>query len=158
MITTYLFDWGDTLMVDFPDIDGKMCDWKHVEAVIGAQETLRELSAKALICVATGAADSSEEEIRTAFQRVGLNQYITKYFCKENVGVEKGSAEFFSTILSQLDVPAAQVIMVGDSYAKDIQPALSVGITPIWFVPDSKLSASRKVKTIRCLRELCSTK
>ncbi len=158
MITTYLFDWGDTLMVDFPDATGKMCDWNHVEAITGAQETLAELSENAQIYVATGAADSSEQDIRNAFQRVELDTFISGYFCKENVGVEKGTAEFFSTILSQLDVPATQVIMVGDNYAKDIQPALSVGITPIWFVPDSKQPASDEVKTIRCLRELCSTK
>jgi len=28
----YLFDWGDTLMVDFPGTPGKMCDWQVVEA------------------------------------------------------------------------------------------------------------------------------
>ena len=27
----YLFDWGDTLMTDFPDASGKMCDWEHSE-------------------------------------------------------------------------------------------------------------------------------
>lgn len=31
MSKTYLFDWGDTLMVDFPDQEGKMCNWSKVE-------------------------------------------------------------------------------------------------------------------------------
>lgn len=93
-MTAYLFDWGDTLMVDFPDAVGKMCDWAHVEAVTGAQEALAQLSIDAPIYLATGAADSSEQDIRKAFQRVGLNQYITGYFCKENLGVAKGSPDF----------------------------------------------------------------
>lgn len=94
MITTYLFDWGDTLMVDFPDATGKMCDWNHVEAISGAQETLAELSRNFQIYVATGAADSSEQDIRNAFQRVGLDTFINGYFCKENLGVDKDSPDF----------------------------------------------------------------
>lgn len=157
-MTTYLFDWGDTLMVDFPDAVGKMCDWAHVEAVTGAQEALAQLSKDTPIYLATGAADSSEQDIKKAFQRVGLNQYIAGYFCKENLGVTKGSPEFFNAILLQLDTPASQVIMVGDNYAKDVKPALSVGITPIWFAPDNNQPPSQEVRTIRCLRELYTAK
>jgi putative hydrolase of the HAD superfamily len=36
MIELYLFDWGDTLMVDRQDRAGEMCDWPEVEAVAGA--------------------------------------------------------------------------------------------------------------------------
>ncbi|WP_211224850.1 HAD family hydrolase [Neptunomonas japonica] len=153
-MTTYLFDWGDTLMVDFPDASGKMCNWDHVEAITGAEETLAQLSKDAPIYLATGAADSSEKDIIKAFQRAGLNPYITGYFCTENLGVPKGSPDFFNAILKQLDIPASQVIMVGDSYTKDIKPALSVGITPVWFAPDNNQPPSQEVRTIRCLREL----
>lgn len=155
-MTTYLFDWGDTLMVDFPDIDGKMCDWANVEAVTGAEEVLAQLSKDAPIYLATGAVDSSEQDIKRAFQRVGLNQYITGVFCKENLGVTKESPDFFRVILQQLNIPASQVIMVGDSYAKDIKPALSLGITPVWFAPDNNQPPSQEVRTIRCLSELCT--
>ena len=44
MIKIYLFDWGDTLMIDSPGIPGKMCDWKVVQAVEGAKEMLSCLS------------------------------------------------------------------------------------------------------------------
>ncbi|TOF26880.1 hydrolase, partial [Vibrio parahaemolyticus] len=39
MSKVYLFDWGDTLMIDFPDQIGKMCDWVNVQAVNGALQT-----------------------------------------------------------------------------------------------------------------------
>ena len=39
-----LFDWGNTLMVDFPDAQGKMCDWETVQEVSGARALLAELS------------------------------------------------------------------------------------------------------------------
>ncbi len=52
MIDIYLFDWGDTLMVDLPDKQGKMCDWDIIEAVSGAEETLAFLSKESKIYIA----------------------------------------------------------------------------------------------------------
>ncbi len=58
----YLIDWGDTLMTIFPDTPGKMCDWKHVEAVEGADMVLESLST-AKLYVVTNASDSFPVEI-----------------------------------------------------------------------------------------------
>lgn len=44
MSEIYLFDWGDTLMVDLKGFPGKMCEWDTVEAVDGAFDTLECLS------------------------------------------------------------------------------------------------------------------
>ena len=86
MIEIYLFDWGDTLMVDFAGVPGKMCDWDVVEVVDGARETLKCLSKTSKIYVATGAAQSTETEIQQAFERVDLNPFISGYFCEANLG------------------------------------------------------------------------
>ncbi|KOE91138.1 hypothetical protein ACS91_07585, partial [Vibrio parahaemolyticus] len=64
MSKVYLFDWGDTLMIDFPDQIGKMCDWVNVQAVNGALQTLEALSKQNQIYVATNAADSTESDIK----------------------------------------------------------------------------------------------
>ena len=133
----YLFDWGDTLMVDFPDVIGKMCDWEIVKAVSGAKEALEALSKHSQIYIATGAADSTELEIKLAFERVGLSKFISGYFCKANLGLSKGSPEFFETILAKLNTPAINVTMVGDDFEKDIKPAIAVGIQSIWFTQNN---------------------
>ncbi|MEK6212965.1 MAG: HAD family hydrolase, partial [Vibrio fluvialis] len=52
MTSIYLFDWGDTLMVDNPSQTGKMCDWPSVEATPQALEALRMLSLHAEIYIA----------------------------------------------------------------------------------------------------------
>ena len=135
MIEVYLFDWGDTLMVDFPDASGKMCDWQNVEAVSGAKNTLAALSKHCKIYIATGAADSTELEIKLAFERVGLSQFISGYFCKANLGLSKGSAEFLQAILTKLDIAAKNVAMVGDNFEKDIKPATAVGMQAFWLSP-----------------------
>jgi FMN phosphatase YigB (HAD superfamily) len=155
MTEVYLFDWGDTLMVDFPGVDGKMCDWKTVEVMEGAEEALSFISKQAQIYIATGAAESTEEEIKKAFTRVGLEKYITGYFCKANLGVEKGSPEFLSSILSKLGRDSSQVTMVGDSFEKDIEPALKLSINTIWLSREKEQNSKYTFKTISSLKELC---
>ncbi len=154
MINVYLFDWGNTLMVDFPDAKGKMCDWDIVEAIAGAKEVLEALSKKASIYIATGAADSTEREIKQAFERVGLSEYISGYFCKATLGISKGSPEFLAAILEILHVSAKNVAMVGDSFEKDVKPAISVGIQPYWYTKAPPPSVAKNVNTIQQLSEL----
>ena len=153
-INVYLFDWGDTLMVDFPSVTGKMCDWEVVEAVNGAKEALDALSKHSQIYVATGAADSTELEIKRAFERVGLNQFISGYFCKANLGLSKGTPEFLNSILEKLKIPSENVAMVGDNFEKDIKPAISAGIQSFWFTRNDIKSVPNNVKVIKQLSEL----
>jgi len=154
MIKVYLFDWGDTLMVDYPNVTGKMCDWETVTAVTGAKETLAELAKHSSIYVATGAADSTQSEIKLAFDRVGLSEFITGYFCKDNLGLAKGTPEFLEAIISTLNTPTQNIAMVGDNFEKDIKPAIAVGINPIWFTPNNNAASSSNVRTINRLSEL----
>ncbi len=154
MINVYLFDWGDTLMVDYPNVAGKMCDWEKVEAVTGAKKALEVLSKNSQIYIATGAADSTELEIQRAFERVGLSQFISGYFCKANLGLSKGTPEFINAILKKLKTPLSNVAMVGDNFDKDIKPAIAAGIQPFWFTEKSTESIPNNVKIIKQLSAL----
>lgn len=154
MTEVYLFDWGDTLMVDFPGVPGKMCDWETVEAVEGAVETLRFLSQKSKIYIATGAAESTEAEIEIAFNRVGLDKYITGYFCKASLGVKKGSPEFLPKILNRLGKKPKQVTMVGDNFSKDIEPALILGINAVLLGTNKIAESQGTFKRVSSLNEL----
>ena len=154
MIKVYLFDWGDTLMVDFPGVTGKMCNWEIVEAVSGAKEALEALSKHSQIYIATGAADSTELEIKLAFERVGLSEFISGYFCKANLGLAKGSPEFLNSILAKLNMPSVNVAMVGDDFEKDINPAIAVGIQPFWFTKNNTKELPDTVKLIKRLSAL----
>ena len=155
MKAIYLFDWGDTLMVDFPGVTGKMCDWDVVEAVDGAAEALSFLSQKGDIYIATGAAESTEADIRVAFKRVGLDRYISGYFCKANLGISKGNTDFFSAILEKLNVQPDRITMVGDSLENDINPALAANIRVIWLAENNATATDSRVRRITSLRELC---
>ncbi|WP_038177582.1 HAD family hydrolase [Vibrio pacinii] len=157
MTKVYLFDWGDTLMIDFPESSGKMCDWVTVQAVDGALEVLRKLSINNKVYVATNASDSSEADIQAAFDRVGLSLYISGYFCKANLGIGKGTPEFFDKIIGVLGMEPKSVVMVGDTYDKDIAPAITAGIDVIWFNPTKQsVSAVHNVKQVSHLLEICT--
>ncbi|MEJ2418664.1 MAG: HAD hydrolase-like protein [Exilibacterium sp.] len=155
MTNIYLFDWGDTLMVDLKGIPGPMCNWEVVKTVDGAFETLDYLSKHSLIYIATGAEESDEEDIKKAFARVNLSQFISGYFCKTNLGVSKGEPDFLPRIIRKLGKPVSDIAMVGDNFDKDIKPALAVGIQPIWFSKSAEHRGSVNVQVISELQELC---
>ncbi len=141
-------------MVDFTNIAGKMCDWDHVEAVEGAYEVLQALSQHAKIYIATGAAVSTEADIKKAFDRVQLGQFIHGYFCYDNLGIAKGTAEFYPAIIDKLATSAVNIAMVGDSLMKDIIPASQAGIKTYWLNPSAADEVPEGTTIINSLTEL----
>ncbi|WP_217895691.1 HAD family hydrolase [Oceanospirillum sanctuarii] len=152
----FLFDWGDTLMVDFPEMTGKMKEWPKVQMQPKADEVLAELSKSARLFVATGAADSAESDIRAAFDRVGLCAYLEGYFCQSNLGIGKGTPRFYQAIIKQLGVTPDQCTMVGDHFEKDIAPALEAGLKAIWLTDQRGPAEHRRRQflKIKSLNEL----
>ncbi len=132
MSRIYLFDWGDTLMINFPNEPGHMKDWPKVEEVSGAYEVLKTLSLNAKIFVATGSQGTSSTLMQIAFARTRLAPYICAYFCPDNIGYEKPSADFYKTIANKVGAEMAEITMVGDNLVRDALPALSVGMSAIW--------------------------
>ncbi len=129
----YIFDWGDTLMVDFPLENGPMYQWSNVEAIFGAKTLLHTLSKSAECYIATNAKDSTESDIRKALARVGLDPYIKNIFCYQNIGFEKPSKAFFQKIYASLNTEKNEIVLVGDSLDKDVRGALDFGFDAIWF-------------------------
>ena len=102
MYKTLLFDWGNTLMVDYPDQKGPMYKWKKVKSIKNAQKVLIYLSRKYNCCLATNAKDSLKEEISKALKRVKLNKYIKNIYCFKEIGHEKPTKEYFQKIVLQI--------------------------------------------------------
>lgn len=150
----YIFDWGDTLMTDFPGAEGPMSLWDNVAAVEGALETLAVLHRDAGCYLATNARDSKESDIFKALDRVGLAAHIDRVFCFENVGHRKPSPEFFNTILSKIGAAPHQCVMVGDSLETDVAGALVAGLHGIWYNPAGREGCREGAGVIRTLTEL----
>ena len=130
---TVLFDWGDTVMRDDPASSVPMVEWPTIEVVAGIADVLARLHASGRrIVLATSASISDESQIRGALRRGGLADYFSRIYCFKNTHLSKGEA-FYRHILSDLDIPASEALMVGDGFEKDILAANAVGIFAAWF-------------------------
>jgi len=134
---TVLFDWGDTVMRDYPEITIPMVEWETVEVVEGIADVLAYLhSSGRRIILATSAAISDENQIRGALARGGLAAYFSQIYCFKNTNLPKGE-EFYLYILNDLQISASDALIVGDGFEKDVLAANAVDIFAIWFNPRS---------------------
>ena len=131
----YLFDWGDTLMVDIPGQQGPMCDWPEVRVTRNAVATLSQLSRHTKCHLATNARDSDELRIRKALARGVLDQLIDRVFCYHSIGHPKPCMEYFDSIARELSTDAGDMTMIGDDLQKDIIGASKCGLKAIWYNP-----------------------
>ena len=129
-----LFDWGDTVLYDDnPTSTVPMVEWPKVRAVEGIADVLADLQASGRRnIIATGALISDESQIRGALARVGLDSYFSQIYCFQNTRLPK-SESYYRHILADLDVPASDVVMVGDFFEKDVLAANAAGIFGVWF-------------------------
>jgi len=88
-----------------------------------------------------------------ALQRGGIDSFISEIFCLRSLGFEKSSDDYFPAILSALNCGEEAVLMVGDSWEKDILTAQSAGIDAVWITP-RETSKSDTAKVIRQFSDL----
>ena len=134
-LTTIVFDWGNTIMIDDPRFSGKMKDWPEVKLIDGAFDVLDKLSNKYSLILATNAEDSNTEDIYEALKRVKINSFFNQIFTFREIKTKKPEPEFFNTILDKLQLTPNSVLMIGDDYKKDILGAKLAGWKTIWFNP-----------------------
>ena len=152
---TVLFDWGDTVMYDDPTSTVPMVEWPTIEVIEGIADVLAYLhSGGRRVVLATSASISTESQIHAALARGGLDQYFARIYCFENTQLPKGEV-FYHHILSDLNIPASEALMVGDGFQKDVQAANAVGIFAIWFNPGSDETRTGELHvTVHSMQEL----
>jgi putative hydrolase of the HAD superfamily len=152
---TVLFDWGDTVMYDDSALTVPMVEWQAVhivEGIVGVLDDLRSSGRR--IILATGALISDEGQIHGALARAELDSYFSHIYCFKNTQLPKGEA-FYRHILADLGVPTSDVVMVGDSFEKDVQIPNAAGIFAVWF--NQRSNETRKDElhvTVHSMREL----
>lgn len=152
---TVLFDWGDTVMRDYPQRMNSMVEWETVEVIDGIADVLAYLqSTGRRLILATSAEISDESQIRGALKRGGLDTYFSRIYCFKNTKLPKGE-EFYRHILSDLNIPASEALMVGDHFGKDIEVPNSLGMFAIWFNPRSaETRTGDRYITVHSMKEL----
>ncbi|MDR3061528.1 MAG: HAD family hydrolase [Dysgonamonadaceae bacterium] len=70
--------------------------------------------------------------IEAVLKDFGLQKYFVEIVESAVVGVRKPDPAIFSLGVKALELPAKNVVVVGDSYKKDIAPAQSLGCQAVW--------------------------
>jgi len=96
----------------------------------GVTEFLAQAAKRFKLCFVTDLTAHIQHRKVEKFQ---LGKYVTHMVCSEEAGSEKPHPAIFLLALHKLKLQAKDVIMIGDSYKKDIQGAANLGIKSIWF-------------------------
>ncbi len=128
-----IFDWGDTLMRDFPEMEGPMFSWEKNELIEGVKELLDSLANKYILVVATNAGVSDTNAMIKALERVGICKYFRYYFSSIELGYNKPDIRFFTSIAEHISIAPSGCIMIGNLYEKDITGAKDAGMSTIFF-------------------------
>jgi len=153
MIKVILFDWGNTLMVDYPDETGPMYTWKKIHCVKNAREVLEELSEDYICCLATNAEDSGKEDILKALEFAGISRFIMHIFCFKETGFKKPSKEYFDFIVNKLHIKHKEIILIGDDADKDYFGSVNNGLNGLLFDPGKK-NTDKAIDKITDLKEI----
>jgi putative hydrolase of the HAD superfamily len=132
-IKALIFDWGDTVMRDYPDLPGPMYTWPHVEAIHGIQEVLETVFHSYNCIIATNAGCSDTEAMRKALRRIEFEKYFNYFFSSKDLGYEKPDPRFFDEICCQTGFKPLECMMIGNSYEKDITGAKKAGMLTVFF-------------------------
>lgn len=142
-----LFDWGGTLMETMPIYLGEQRGWSTVPAVDGAVEAVKVASKSWRVALATNASESGDDAMLAAFKPLGISDCFSAIYSYGRSGRPKPWAEFWRYALNDLQLPAEQVVMIGDNYMDDIWGATEVGMNAIWF---NQRTDERKEKARMC--------
>jgi putative hydrolase of the HAD superfamily len=141
MIQALIFDWGDTIMRDFPGKQGPMYLWDHVEWIPGTEKALKLMQEKYIMVIATNAGQSDTEAMKRALQRIGAEKYFNYFFSSKDLKFEKPDIRFFMSIAEQIGVLPEHCAMIGNLYEKDIIGAKQCGMFTVLF--DEKQSEGK---------------
>lgn len=134
-IAWVIFDWGDTVMRDFPQYAGPMVTWPQVAATPGIAGALSALQGRYRLALATNASDSGAAQVRAALARVGLERYFAVVLTARELHASKPDPGFFEAVLAICGCLPHQAVMIGDSFRTDVVGAKHASLWAVWYNP-----------------------
>ena len=162
MIKVVLFDLGDTLVVE-EEIQGRHLWEVELQKVPYVDHVLYELRKQYRLGIVTNTTTSTEEHVRMALKKIGIEFYFDVIVTSVDVGYEKPHEKIFLTALRKLGVKPNEAVMVGNRISKDVLGANRLGMTSILYkwnerYPDKITSNLEKPDcTIKSLSEILPT-
>ena len=136
--------------------------WDSAIALDGADEMLRYLAGKYILCIAS---NGPYEQQLHRLDIGGMKKYFDYYFISEKLGVSKPESAFFQKALEELNRGRAkpilpeECVMLGDSLRSDIAGGKNAGMKTVWFnrsgkslqktvIPDFEIHNLKQIKEI----------
>jgi len=111
MIEAVIFDFGDTLMVEYDDIKNIPLWEMELTKMEYADEVLAELKKKYRLGLISNTDQSGEKELRDALRRLGIEHYFDVVIATKDVGVNKPDPLPFKKALSALGVAPEKAVL-----------------------------------------------
>jgi putative hydrolase of the HAD superfamily len=141
---------GDELVDWLFDEQPRANLWRR--PVPGMRELVEELHARG---VPMAIVSNSEGRLAALMEDLGWANRFVAIADSGVLGIAKPDVGIFTWTLERLDVPAAAVVHVGDSYEADVEGALAAGLRAVWFgpvaraVPDERVVACPDAAALR---------
>lgn len=120
------------------------------EKVVDYLENHRSKGAK--VCILT---DLTAHIQYRKIEKLGLADYVDFLVTSEEVGVEKPHPSMFTKALQKLHCEAAETLMIGDSWSKDIIGANALGIQCVWINHKNEVrTASDNIRVVSRFEEI----
>jgi HAD superfamily hydrolase (TIGR01509 family) len=101
---------------------------EHLVPEPGARETIAAIARTRRVAVVTNGGPAQ----RVKLAKVGLADVVHAVFVSHELGVAKPAPAMFERALRWSELPAADVLMVGDMPAIDLAPAAVLGMATAW--------------------------
>jgi len=76
--------------------------------------------------------------------KLNLISYIDYIQTSDENGYEKPHKSMFHSIINKMKIPAENILMIGDNYEHDIEPAIQLGLIPFLFKKDKNINIDKK--------------
>jgi HAD superfamily hydrolase (TIGR01549 family) len=119
---------NERMLAAFPD------EWRPAP---GVHEVLKRFKAQGLklFVLSNGTEEAQTEKLREH----GLLEYFDHLVFSQSIGYSKPDPKYFAHALELCGCEPQDVLMIGDSYTHDIEPADKLGMQRIWIFEDAPI-------------------
>ena len=114
--------------------------WSPME---GVYAVLDELRVKGM-CLGIISNAGDEGNVQRLIDNAQLRPYFRPIYISAALGIRKPNPKLFEMILETWDLPADQVVMVGDNLGADILGAQNAGVHQIWLTTQADTPSNRE--------------
>ena len=129
---------------------GRPESWKCFPDVAGLMNELEDLGLTVAI------ASNFDHRLNSVCDGLIELAGVSRRLISSQVGFRKPATEFFQAVVEELEIPANQILMVGDDLVNDVQGALDAGFRSAWICRSANIpeTVPTGVVALSNLREL----